>query len=549
MGLGERDLALLSALIYSDYVVKQKEGTKLNEVVYKLLDIIENKNTTADAKMEVIGKLYGDFGFIKEHEGVDAALDRFAQTLRAIAGSTKLMDLTIVKPLKNDGTKAGITAACFLDSSGAATVVFRGTDTSYEAWFDNIEGAGMTIATPMQETAKKYINSLGYEEITVTGHSKGGNLATFVAVLCSNVTKSVSFDGQGFSEAFHESYALLIAQALENKDIKTIAAHNDLVNTLLLSVGETVYVKNPGEGFEQAHFITNLVLVDEKASSDEEDKYNDFDDNGNFTSIVDADAGVFWANLGIDLLAMALSAPVEELLTDIGGIFGAAALSGEKITGEDVLEWARNVFSGFGLLATFEAVRGVVGTVVDAFIALGYGIANIGVGLFDIFTSGLNGQKIFEGIFKLLWGVGLVIWTLGEAILNLIIDIINFIINKVMEIVNGIGSLAGWVGDLFGQEWGWHFDVVSPIDKMPLPSYSLWETGGFPENNQPFIAREAGSELVGRLHGRTAVVNNNQIVAAVSKGVYGAFMSAMYTGSTTPAVEVYLDGRQIAMAG
>ncbi len=35
----------------------------------------------------------------------------------------------------------------------------------------------------------------------------------------------------------------------------------------------------------------------------------------------------------------------------------------------------------------------------------------------------------------------------------------------------------------------------------------------------------------------------------VSKGVYGAFMSAMYTGSTTPAVEVYLDGRQIAMAG
>ena len=73
--------------------------------------------------------------------------------------------------------------------------------------------------------------------------------------------------------------------------------------------------------------------------------------------------------------------------------------------------------------------------------------------------------------------------------------------------------------------------------------------GGFPLQGQPFIAREAGPELIGTLNGRTAVVNNGQIVESVSRGVYGAFMSALGGGSDAPAIaRVYLDGRQIAMA-
>ena len=74
--------------------------------------------------------------------------------------------------------------------------------------------------------------------------------------------------------------------------------------------------------------------------------------------------------------------------------------------------------------------------------------------------------------------------------------------------------------------------------------------GGFPAYGQTFIAREAGPELVGTLNGRNAVVNNNQIVEAVSRGVYTAFLSAYNNKeSTDPAnVEVYLDGRQLATA-
>ena len=51
--------------------------------------------------------------------------------------------------------------------------------------------------------------------------------------------------------------------------------------------------------------------------------------------------------------------------------------------------------------------------------------------------------------------------------------------------------------------------------------------GGFPETGQLFVAREAGPELVGRINGKTAVANNDQIVTGISSGVYNAVRNAM----------------------
>ena len=64
-----------------------------------------------------------------------------------------------------------------------------------------------------------------------------------------------------------------------------------------------------------------------------------------------------------------------------------------------------------------------------------------------------------------------------------------------------------------------------------------------------FIAREAGPELVGSINGRTAVANNDQIVAAVSQGVYSAVVSAMQgMQGGVSSVNVYLDGKQMTAA-
>ena len=51
--------------------------------------------------------------------------------------------------------------------------------------------------------------------------------------------------------------------------------------------------------------------------------------------------------------------------------------------------------------------------------------------------------------------------------------------------------------------------------------------GGFVDAGQLFVAREAGAEMVGSIGRRTAVANNDQIVEAVSSGVYKAVVAAM----------------------
>ena len=60
-----------------------------------------------------------------------------------------------------------------------------------------------------------------------------------------------------------------------------------------------------------------------------------------------------------------------------------------------------------------------------------------------------------------------------------------------------------------------------------IPKIKQFAEGGFPNEGQLFVAREAGAEMVGNIGRRTAVANNDQIVSAVSDGVYRAVMSAM----------------------
>lgn len=129
-----------------------------------------------------------------------------------------------------DGT---VLAYCFAfpDDPNDALVAFRGT--TKKEWGDDIEEL-TSVDTPRQLDAKQYIDSLPYEHITVTGHSKGGNKAMYVTVLCNKVTRCVSMDGQGFSLEFTEHYAPAISKRagiIKNYSVKT-----DFVHVLLFQL-------------------------------------------------------------------------------------------------------------------------------------------------------------------------------------------------------------------------------------------------------------------------------------------------------------------------
>lgn len=68
---------------------------------------------------------------------------------------------------------------------------------------------------------------------------------------------------------------------------------------------------------------------------------------------------------------------------------------------------------------------------------------------------------------------------------------------------------------------------------IPKLKVSWYAQGGFPDRGELFVAREAGPELVGSIGGRTAVANNDQIVAAVSKGVAQAVSKVLGQGGSS----------------
>lgn len=82
-------------------------------------------------------------------------------------------------------------------------------------------------------------------------------------------------------------------------------------------------------------------------------------------------------------------------------------------------------------------------------------------------------------------------------------------------------------------------------------SISMYASGGFPEQGQYFIAREQGPELVGTIGNKTAVANNDQIVAGIAtanEGVINAIMamaSMVVQAINEQDTSTYIDGKQL----
>lgn len=133
----------------------------------------------------------------------------------------------------------------------------------------------------------------------------------------------------------------------------------------------------------------------------------------------------------------------------------------------------------------------------------------------------------------------------------------NTIPDKIKGVFNDIKawwavSIVPWISDAKASIAS-IFDFGSST-KLPAannvvkPKFShtvgRFASGGFVTSGDLFMAREAGPELVGSIGGRTAVANNDQIVEAVSDGVYRA-MAPLVSGMGKSDTRVYLDGREI----
>ena len=122
-------------------------------------------------------------------------------------------------------------------------------------------------------------------------------------------------------------------------------------------------------------------------------------------------------------------------------------------------------------------------------------------------------------------------------------------------------DLSGKVATDYGYTFGTNLGsgISSALKKTSLPTlkgsvttgsdgtasikFRAYAAGGFPTDGEMFIAREAGPELVGTIGNRTAVANNDQIVSAVSQGVYQAVMQANSQSSGNQTVEAKVNDK------
>ncbi len=187
--------------------------------------------------------------------------------INTIREDPELMNLTVADCHTDpvvDGKGGGKSVLFLNEQSKEAVVVFQGTDTL--EWKDNFDGGGITdgadgVSTKLQENALDWYKEqyqdkgLSDYDVTVTGHSKGGNKAKYITLLDDTVDHCVSFDGQGFSDEFINEYSDRIA--LNQSKIHNHNVDSDYVNLLLNDVGESTfyYPYDIGDGkFIENHY-------------------------------------------------------------------------------------------------------------------------------------------------------------------------------------------------------------------------------------------------------------------------------------------------------
>ena len=128
-------------------------------------------------------------------------------------------------------------------------------------------------------------------------------------------------------------------------------------------------------------------------------------------------------------------------------------------------------------------------------------------------------------------------------LINFLISGIEYTINTL--VIDSINGLLKGINKIPGVD----FDLLADV-KIRRFNPKLFANGGYPASGEMFIARENGiPEMVGSIGGRTAVANNDQIVEAISIGVYNAYMDAMSRsgGNKQPTI-VQINSREVFRA-
>lgn len=269
---------------YGDKSFEEKEFNEIDNIIFSQL-------------------VYNDFGTTVGKDEVflcDAAMDFFAKNsdeeLEELIGITQKSAALLMECAKT--RRYGYVRLCdyvnsvnceidkqfagmnFILNDKTLLVAFRGTDTTIAGIKESAMLSYM-FPVPAQIEALHYFQETAMvkkcEEIILCGHSKGGNLALYAAVNCSNSLKKkiaavYEDDAPGFPKCFFERY-----------DFKQIAPkthfftpQGSIIGRMLNHANAPIIVESTNSGLKQ-HQVSSWVIENDKFKTCEKyDASSDF---------------------------------------------------------------------------------------------------------------------------------------------------------------------------------------------------------------------------------------------------------------------------------
>lgn len=181
---------------------------------------------------------------------------RNRRLLAACAASPRFRDMGIAYYEEDfdETCEKQFCAMTFFISADTAYLAFRGTDASLIGWKEDFNMAFLT-PVPSQEAALNYtlsVAKLVRGQLMLGGHSKGGNLAVYTAMMSpqhlqNRIVSIYSHDGPGFRDNIFESDGYL---RIKNRIHKTLP-QSSLVGMLLEHQEDYAIVESTAVGIIQ----------------------------------------------------------------------------------------------------------------------------------------------------------------------------------------------------------------------------------------------------------------------------------------------------------
>jgi hypothetical protein len=246
------------------------------------------------------------------------------------------------------------------------------------------------------------------------------------------------------------------------------------------------------------------------------------------SNYTDSMGSITWDSIVGGFRKLFVGNPIRDFADNVGAVASDASVLNEKLTtANGELETAVTLLTDYitfmttmkqltGDAGTIELSTGIFTNLKDAGSKLvtGFSVGMVAETpkLTAAFNDILAAQNTFANRFLNGWtslwsSVSISFAGYWNNVLGNMATGLNSIVYATNTIISAVNALMRTIGYTGG---------ISAIPTVSIPRYA---DGGFVDQGQLFIAREAGAEMVGSIGRRTAIANNDQIVEGITYGV------------------------------